>query len=154
MVRQRDQRRVDVTQQIAIVGHRPPGAHHLCCSLGPLGDNIRGRHHIQPILQHRIWDRLPEASGPKALARVIDKLTEEDDRFHMEGSLAQISYDDYDPDTLGESFAPALDKCPRESMVWVGKPSDKDLAAVADAELPERVEADFKTTVDKTEWRG
>jgi len=80
--------------------------------------------------------------------------TRVDDRFHMEGNLAQISYEDYDPSTLEDSFAPALDKCPRESLVFVGKPTEADLANLADVEVPDRVEADFKTTVDDTEWRG
>ena len=38
-----------------------------------------------------------------------------------------------------------------EKELGRGKP---DIAAVADEELPERVTADFKTTVDRTEWRG
>ena len=38
--------------------------------------------------------------------------------------------------------------------IFVGKPSPEDLAAVEHEELPEAVTADFKTTVDDTEWRG
>ena len=80
-----------------------------------------------------------------------------DDLFQMgENNLIQISYDDYeaDPQADEHDFAPVLDKCPRESLVFVGKPSESDLAAVADEEAPDRVKADFKTTVDDTEWRG
>jgi hypothetical protein len=40
---------------------------------------------IQPVMQHRIWQRLPEAAGPEALGRVIEQLRKEDHRFHMEG---------------------------------------------------------------------
>jgi hypothetical protein len=40
---------------------------------------------IQPAMQHRIWQRLPEAAGPEALTRVIEELRKEDHRFHMEG---------------------------------------------------------------------
>ncbi len=40
---------------------------------------------IQPIMQHRIWERLGEPAGPKALARVIEQLSREDARFHVEG---------------------------------------------------------------------
>jgi hypothetical protein len=40
---------------------------------------------IQPILQKRIWDRLPEGAGPAALEKVIDELRQEDARFQMEG---------------------------------------------------------------------
>ena len=57
----------------------------------------------------------------------------------------------YDADA---DLAPVIAKCPRESLVYVGKPSEKDLAAVADEDLPDRVEVDFKTTVDDTEYRG
>ena len=75
-----------------------------------------------------------------------------DELFQVEGNLSEISYETYEPET--HDFEPVLDKCPRKSLVLVGKPSEKDLAAVADEELPERIEADFKTTVDDTEWRG
>ena len=71
--------------------------------------------------------------------------------MRMEGSLPMIDYDAYQS---AEEFAAAREKCPRESMIYVGKPSPKDLAAVAAEEMPERVEVDFKTTVDDTEWRG
>jgi ferredoxin len=71
--------------------------------------------------------------------------------IEMDGNLPIVDYEKYEP---GADFAPAMEKCPRESMVVVGKPSPADLAAVADEELPDRVEADFKTTVDDTEWRG
>ncbi len=40
---------------------------------------------IQPIHQKRIWDRLPEPTGPEALANVIETLRKEDHRFPMEG---------------------------------------------------------------------
>lgn len=69
----------------------------------------------------------------------------------MEGSLPIIDYDQYEADA---DFSAALEKCPRESLLFVGKPSAEDLAAVAGEELPDRIVADFKTTVDDTEWRG
>jgi hypothetical protein len=40
---------------------------------------------IQPIMQHRIWERFREPAGPEALAGVIEQLTKEDSRFHVEG---------------------------------------------------------------------
>jgi hypothetical protein len=40
---------------------------------------------VQPAMQHRIWQRLPEGAGPEALTRVIEELRKEDHRFHMEG---------------------------------------------------------------------
>lgn len=71
--------------------------------------------------------------------------------FTVADNLAGIDYDRYDPEA---DLAPVLAKCPREGLVYVGKPSEKDLAAVADEHLPDRVEADFKTTVDDTDYRG
>lgn len=69
----------------------------------------------------------------------------------MDGNLPVIDYDRYDSQA---DFEMALQKCPRASMLYVGTPTAEDLAAVAAEELPERIEADFKTTVDETEWRG
>lgn len=69
----------------------------------------------------------------------------------MEGNLPVIDYDRYDPQA---DFTLARQKCPRASMIYVGKPRPEDLAAVAEETLPARIEADFKTTVDETEWRG
>lgn len=71
--------------------------------------------------------------------------------MQMEGHLPIIDYDRY---TSGDHFGVAVGKCPRESLVYVGKPTPEDVAAVADEVLPERIEADFQTTVDDTEWRG
>jgi len=73
------------------------------------------------------------------------------DLMEMDGHLPVVDYDRYDSQA---DFELALEKCPRASMMYVGKPTAEDLAAVADEESPERVEADFKTTVDETEWRG
>ncbi|MBN2217174.1 MAG: RnfABCDGE type electron transport complex subunit B [Pirellulales bacterium] len=71
--------------------------------------------------------------------------------IEMAGQLPIINYDAY----VSESdFTTALEKCPRESLLFVGKPTPEDLAAVAGEKLPDRVEGDFKTTVDETEWRG
>jgi RnfABCDGE-type electron transport complex B subunit len=71
--------------------------------------------------------------------------------MHMDGNLPMVDYDHYDATA---DFTEARKKCPREGMLYVGKPSAEDLAAVAGETLPDRVEADFKTTVDDTEWRG
>ncbi len=40
---------------------------------------------IQPILQHRIWERFEPGAGPEALAAAIEQLSREDSRFHVEG---------------------------------------------------------------------
>ncbi len=82
--------------------------------------------------------------GCKACTRIGELLK-------MDGNLPRIDYESYDPET---AFQPILDKCNMESLVFVGKPTEADLAAVAHEEVPERVKADFKTTVDDTEWRG
>jgi Glycosyl hydrolase family 57 len=40
---------------------------------------------VQPIFQHRIWERMRPGDGPVALARVIGELSAQDHRFHMDG---------------------------------------------------------------------
>jgi len=77
--------------------------------------------------------------------------TRKADLMQMQGNLPVVDYDAYRTEA---DFEQARAKCPRGSMLNVGKPSPEDLAAVADEELPERIEADFKTTVDETRWWG
>ncbi len=73
------------------------------------------------------------------------------DIFEVSDNVARINYEKYEPDM---DFSKALDKCPMGGMIYLGKPTAKDLAAVADEELPERVVDDFETTADKADWRG
>jgi hypothetical protein len=40
---------------------------------------------VQPVMQHRIWERFEPGAGPDALAAVIRQLSREDARFHVEG---------------------------------------------------------------------
>jgi hypothetical protein len=40
---------------------------------------------LQPVMQKRIWDRLPDGAGPEALTALIAELEKQDHRFHMEG---------------------------------------------------------------------
>jgi hypothetical protein len=40
---------------------------------------------IQPIFQHRLWQRYQAGSGPEKLAQVVADLKGEDARFHVEG---------------------------------------------------------------------
>jgi hypothetical protein len=40
---------------------------------------------IQPSFQKRIWDRFDKAAGEKSVDVVIEKLRQEDPRFHVEG---------------------------------------------------------------------
>ena len=85
--------------------------------------------------------------GCKACVRVAPEL------ISMDGALPVINYDLYNPEEA-EALKSVLEKCRRQRYIFVGKPSPEDLAAVEHEELPEVVTADFKTTVDDTEWRG
>jgi Na+-translocating ferredoxin:NAD+ oxidoreductase RNF subunit RnfB len=75
------------------------------------------------------------------------------DLFSMADNLARIDYERYDPEHI-DSLRAAVEKCPMKRIVEVGKPRRRDLAAVADEEMPEVVAGEFKTTVDRTEYRG
>ena len=73
------------------------------------------------------------------------------DDIVMENGLPTIDYEAYQQ---GTDFSLAVEKCPRESLLYVGRPSEDDLVKVGEEELAERIEADFKTTVDETTWWG
>ncbi|MGB5751903.1 MAG: 4Fe-4S binding protein, partial [Thermoanaerobaculia bacterium] len=74
------------------------------------------------------------------------------DLFTMDANLPTL---DYETDRVEEGdFEKSMEKCPMESLLYVGKPSAEDLAATIDEELPSRVEPEFETTVDKAEWWG
>jgi len=75
------------------------------------------------------------------------------DVFRLDDHVAKIDYDKYDPELM-DQLNIAIEKCPMKRIVRVGKPTEKDLAAVADQEVPSIVRDKFKTTVDKTEWHG
>ena len=76
--------------------------------------------------------------------------------FTMRDNLPALDYDVYEPadNEQLEGIDKSLEKCPMESLIWVGEPSPEDLLATRDEELPARAEADFETTVDRTEWWG
>jgi hypothetical protein len=40
---------------------------------------------VQPVFQHRIWQRMAPGEGPERLHAVIEQLRNEDSRFHVEG---------------------------------------------------------------------
>ena len=40
---------------------------------------------VQPLFQHRLWERMSPGDGPDRLGHVIEELRREDGRFHMEG---------------------------------------------------------------------
>ena len=73
--------------------------------------------------------------------------------FAMEAGLSVIDYEEYNAECVPDLLT-AMEKCPQKRLVFVGKPSLKDLEETRDEELPEVIAADFKTTVDDTEWRG
>ena len=73
--------------------------------------------------------------------------------FKMEEGLCTIDYDGYETECTPDLLK-AMDKCPQKRLVFVGKPTSKDLERTRDEVLPEVIAADFKTTVDDTEWRG
>jgi len=75
------------------------------------------------------------------------------DLFKVIDNLSRIDYDRYDPEKM-QDVNVALDKCPMKRIVVVGKPSEKDLTAVAEEQLPSIVRDEFDTTVDKTTWHG
>jgi Na+-translocating ferredoxin:NAD+ oxidoreductase RNF subunit RnfB len=73
--------------------------------------------------------------------------------FEVQDNLSVIDYDQYDPDKM-DALKLAVEKCPMKRLVLVGRPTEEGLKAVADKKVPEVVQADFKTTVDQTEWHG
>jgi hypothetical protein len=73
--------------------------------------------------------------------------------FSMENNLSTIDYENYTFENL-ESGLTAAEKCPRNRLVFVGIPSEKDILESAKEDLPDVIRPDFKTTVDDTEWRG
>ncbi len=40
---------------------------------------------VQPVMQQRIWDRMPADGGPEALAAAIEECERAEEPFHMEG---------------------------------------------------------------------
>ncbi len=86
--------------------------------------------------------------GCRACTRISDLFT-----MDQKGALPRIDYDRYDPNTM-EATEVIMKKCPMKRILLVGKPSPEDMQAVAAEEAPEIAKADFKTTVDETEWHG
>ena len=84
--------------------------------------------------------------GCKACSRLSEIITIED-------NLSVVDYDHYNAESMPDLFK-AIDKCPRNRLVFVGKPTPEEAAAAMEFEAPDIVTPDFKTTVDDTEWRG
>lgn len=73
--------------------------------------------------------------------------------IEIDSNLSSINYELYCRD-YEEDLKTAVEKCPQKRLVLVGKPSAKHLEETKHMEVPELIEADFKTTVDDTEWWG
>ena len=75
------------------------------------------------------------------------------DLFTIVDNLSTINYDAYTPECSADVID-ACEKCKRQRIVWVGKPTTAEMEKARDLDAPELVEPDFKTSVDDTEWRG
>jgi H+/Na+-translocating ferredoxin:NAD+ oxidoreductase subunit B len=73
--------------------------------------------------------------------------------FQIEDNLSSINYDLYCQEYT-EDLQKAIEKCPQKKIILVGKPTAKHLEETKDMAVPELVEAEFRTTVDDTEWWG
>lgn len=73
--------------------------------------------------------------------------------FNDQSKIPHLDYENYDPEHMDDLLV-AIDKCPMKRLLMVGKPSEKDLEAVSEEEVPEIIKPDFHTTVDDTEWHG
>jgi Na+-translocating ferredoxin:NAD+ oxidoreductase subunit B len=76
------------------------------------------------------------------------------DLFSMDNGLPVLDYSTYTGD---EDFGPALKKCPRESILELGKPSAADQEALADVEavtVAGRPAEPARPTKEDLDWRG
>jgi RnfABCDGE-type electron transport complex B subunit len=69
----------------------------------------------------------------------------------VQDNLPSINYQEYSPLA---SLGVIQDKCSREGLVWVGKPSPRQVTVASDDGGPPPLKADFETTVDRTNWQG
>lgn len=83
--------------------------------------------------------------GCGACARITSMLS-------MRDNLPSMDYGKYQPGH--DELAASASKCPMKRLLMIGRPSERDLAAVATEDLPAIAQPDFKTEVDKTEWHG
>jgi len=75
------------------------------------------------------------------------------DLFKVEDYLSTINYAAYSPEEL-EQAETASKRCARNRLGFVGRGDEISIAELSVDALKEVVMADFKTTVDDTEWRG
>ncbi len=75
-----------------------------------------------------------------------------DQPISMEEGRPVLDYEAYDPDNIDINLIRS--KCKRSSLLYIGIPTDDDLEKSKDEEAPNVAQADFETTVDKTDYRG
>jgi len=85
--------------------------------------------------------------GCKACSRISSDL------FQMDEGLSTINYEKYSKE-CSLDIMKACEKCPKDRLTFVGKPTQKEIEATEHVDLPDVVEPDFKTTIDDTEWWG
>ena len=73
--------------------------------------------------------------------------------FAMHEQLAGVDYHKFDAEHVAE-IESAVEKCPMHTIIYVGKPSETQLKPLPEEDLPDRIEPDFHTTVDSSEWHG
>jgi len=76
------------------------------------------------------------------------------DLIRMSGNLPEIEYDRYDPVNGAAPFSVAVEKCPMESLVYVGGWTDSDLAATTSERTREPVEDSCATMSGRTMAAG
>lgn len=74
------------------------------------------------------------------------------DVFQIQNNVATVNQDAVAENIIG--IKTAMEKCPRHSIVLVGKPSSKDLEMTKDIVDALIAMPEFKTTVDEMKWRG
>ncbi|MBU0996004.1 MAG: RnfABCDGE type electron transport complex subunit B [Proteobacteria bacterium] len=72
--------------------------------------------------------------------------------FVVENNLSTLNYAEYTEDRMTELVA-ASKRCPRHRLQFVGEGTGI-VPVTMDDDRPDVVRADFKSTVDDTEWRG
>jgi hypothetical protein len=76
---------LDVMAEASHGDVRPMNATEYLEHLDALGIKESDYPEIQPILQHKLWQRMQPGGGPEQLAKAIDELKKSDGRFHMDG---------------------------------------------------------------------
>jgi Na+-translocating ferredoxin:NAD+ oxidoreductase RNF subunit RnfB len=72
--------------------------------------------------------------------------------FIIDNNLSTLNYDAYTEERLDELMATSK-RCPRQRLQFVGEGTAIE-PVTQDDKRPDVVKADFKSTVDDTEWRG